>query len=269
MKHKKSLRMDYRKGEARLDVGDARNMPVPVTVSKSSSIPLPPPGYTKEDGRVLPKSFLVIFSGGKRREEDYFRVIENNPDKFPSLKLKFYVEDRYKKHHEPLLFELSLNKVDEYNGSSNPDTPDDFFLLTDVDLFMPHILAYKQRFEQKGIHLIINNPCLEVWLYYSKRDDKFVGFVPPANPEALSDSVKKFVHLQTGGVHPKKAIFDVEVNIVNARANYSEDNNGIPCVFSTNMYLLAERMLPLIKDGLQVVIAERNRKRPITRAWPQ
>ena len=133
--------MEYQKGEAKLEIGDARTKHIPATVSETSSIVMPLPGYTKEDGRTLPKSFLVIFSGGMRREEDYFSVIENNPDKFLSLKLKFYVEDRYKKHHEPLLFELALNKVDEYNGSSDPETPDDFFLLTDVDLFMLHIMA--------------------------------------------------------------------------------------------------------------------------------
>ncbi len=257
--------MEYQKGEAKLEIGDARTKHIPATVSETSSIVMPLPGYTKEDGRTLPKSFLVIFSGGMRREEDYFSVIENNPDKFLSLKLKFYVEDRYKKHHEPLLFELALNKVDEYNGSSDPETPDDFFLLTDVDLFMPHIMAYKQRFEQKGINLIVNNPCLEVWLYYSKRNDRFVGFVPPANPDALSDSVKQFVHVQTGGVHPKKAIFDIKANIANARANYLEDENGIPNVFSTNMFLLAERMLPIIEDGLLVVMAERNKRAEMAR----
>ena len=257
--------MAYQKGEPQLEMGQPRHADKSVPVAEAKPpLPLSPVGYTKGDGMLSPMAFLVIFSGGERREEDYFKVIVQQPDKFPNLKLRFFVEDKYKAGHEPLVYRLALDKVDEYNASSSPDAPDDFFVVTDVDLFWQHILAYKPVFEGKGISLIVNNPCLEVWLYYSKLADKFEGFVAPANPEALSSAVKTFVHAKTGGVNPQKAIFDIEANIRNAQANYAIDEHGLPVRFSTNMFILAERMLPLVKPGLEAIAAERE---AIKKAW--
>ena len=126
-------------------------------------------------------------------------------------------------------------------------------MVTDVDVFMPHIIAFKPRLESQGIKMMVSNPCFEVWLYYSRRTDKFEGFVTPANPDALSSAVKTFVHTQTGGVNPMKALYDIETGITNARATYSEDANAIPTLFSTNMYVLAERIKPLLQGGLAVL----------------
>lgn len=131
--------------------------------------------------------------------------------------------------------------------------PDDYYVVTDVDLFMPHIVAFKPRLEAQGIKMMVSNPCFEVWLYYSKRMDRLDGFVPPANPDAISSEVKRFVHDKTGGVNPTKALYDIETNIRNARATYAADAKGIPTLFSTNMYELAERIQPLLKDGLEVL----------------
>lgn len=65
--------------------------------------------------------------------------------------------------------------------------------------------------------------------------------------------MKRFVHDKTGGVNPTKAIYDIETNIRNARATYVADANGIPTLFSTNMFELAERIQPLLKDGLEAL----------------
>ena len=255
----------YQKGDPQLDVGQPRQVAnSAVSVDETRHLPASPVGYSKGDAVLIPKAFLVVFSGGLRRELDYFKVIEQNPEKFPGLKLDFFVEDRFKTGHVPMVYQLALDKVDEYNTSSSPDAPDVFYVVTDVDLFLEHIQTYKPLFEAKNIGLIVNNPCLEVWLYYSKCGDKFEGFVFPVNPEALSSAVKTFVHSKTGGVSPRKAIFDIEVNIVNARNNYDEDANGIPSCFSTNMFLLAERMLPLLRPGLNSIKTEREALR---RMW--
>lgn len=140
-----------------------------------------------------------------------------------------------------------------YRESASEDQPDQYYVVTDVDVFMPHIIAFKPRLESQGIRMMVSNPCFEVWLYYSKRTDKFEGFVAPANPDALSSAVKTFVHTQTGGVNPTKALYDIETNITNARATYAEDASAIPSLFSTNMFVLAERIQPLLQSGLAVL----------------
>ena len=58
---------------------------------------------------------------------------------------------------------------------------------------------------------------------------------------------------------PEKAILSIYPNIENAKKNYNEDENGIPMLFSTNMYLLAEALLLLIEPELTNIIEENKR----------
>ena len=244
--------MDYSKGDAFKEAGEAkRSRPVATDEVKPSIESLT--GYTKGEGIVLPKAFVVIFSGGNVREPDYFKLILSNPSRFPMLKLKILPEDRYYAKHEPRVFTYAETETKAYRSSASTEQPDDYYVVTDVDVFMPHIIVFKPRFEAHGIKMIVSNPCFEVWLYYSKRTDKLDGFVAPQNPDAISSEVKRFVHDKTGGVNPTKAIYDIDTNIRNARATYVADANGIPALFSTNMFELAERIQPLLKDGLEAL----------------
>jgi hypothetical protein len=169
------------------------------------------------------------------------------------LKLKILPEDRYYANHEPRVFTYAQTETEAYRSSASTEQPDDYYVVTDVDLFMPHIVAFKPRLEAQGIKMMVSNPCFEVWLYYSKRPDRLDGFVLPTNYDAISSEVKRFVHNKTGGVNPIKALYDIATNIRNARAAYATDANGIPTLFSTNMFELAERIQPLLKDGLDAL----------------
>lgn len=150
------------------------------------------------------------------------------------------------------MLEGVIAKKDEYDLTAGEETPDTYFLVTDVDHFYSVIQRSKPDYDKEGIRMIVSNPCFEVWLYYSKRDDKFEGFVVPENHLKLSREVKRFLNERIpGGCNPKKAIFDIKANIVNARKNYGEDENGIPVLFATNMFLLAEDVLPYVEDEIE------------------
>lgn len=244
--------MEYSKGDAFKEVGEAKETRPSATEEAKPPVAMQV-GYSKGDGVVQPKAFVVIFSGGNVREPDYFKLVTVNLSRFPMLKIKVLPEDRYYANHEPRVFTYAEMETKAYRESASYEQPDDYYVVTDVDVFMPHIIAFKPRLESQGIKMMVSNPCFEVWLYYSRRSDKFEGFVAPANPEALSSAVKKFVHMQTGGVNPTKALYDIDTSIENARATYAEDANAIPALFSTNMYVLAERIQPLLQDGLAVL----------------
>ncbi|MBQ7181035.1 MAG: RloB domain-containing protein [Bacteroidaceae bacterium] len=244
--------MEYSKGDAFKEAGEAKETRPSATEEAKPSI-APQAGYSKGEGVVQPKAFVVIFSGGNVREPGYFKLVTVNPSLFPMLKIKVLPEDRYYAHHEPRVFTYAEMETKAYRESASDEHPDDYYVVTDVDVFMSHIIAFKPRLESQGIKMMVSNPCFEVWLYYSRRSDKFEGFVTPANPEALSSAVKTFVHLQTGGVNPTKALYDIDTSIKNARATYAEDANAIPALFSTSMYVLAERIKPLLQDGLAVL----------------
>ena len=244
--------MEYSKGDAFKEAGEAKQTRPAETNEAGPSI-APLEGYIKGEGIIQPKTFVVIFSGGNVRELDYFKYVDVNPSLFPMLKMKILPEDRYYAKHEPRVFTYAEMETKAYRGSTTTECPDYFYVVTDVDVFMPHIITFKPRLESQAIRMMVSNPCFEVWLYYSKRTDKLEGFVAPANPDAISSEVKRFVHTQTGGVNPTKALYDIETSIKNARANYIEDANGIPTLFSTNMYVLAEHIQPLLKDGLDIL----------------
>ncbi len=244
--------MEYSKGDSFREAGEAKKAK-PAATDKVEPPIETVTGYTKGEGLVLPKAFVVIFTGGNVREPDYFKLVVLNPSLFPMLKLKMLPEDRYYANHEPRVFTYAETETEDFRNSASPELPDDYYVVTDVDLFMPHIITFKPRLEAQGIKMMVSNPCFEVWLYYSKRTDRLEGFVAPKNPDAISSEVKKFVHEKTGGVNPTKALYDIETNIRNARATYAVDGHGIPTLFSTNMFELAERIQPLLKNGLEAL----------------
>ncbi len=259
--------MDYCKGES-FKEADVAKKAQPAAAEKNSPSIETTPGYSKGDGVLLPKAFVVIFSGGNVREPNYFRLVASNPSLFPLLKLKILPEDRYYAKHEPRVFSYAETETMAYRDSASEEQPDEYYVLTDVDVFMPHIIHFKPRLTSLGIQMIISNPCFEVWLYYSKRSDKFDGFVKPKNSEAISSEVKKFVHRKTNGINPTKALYNIETNIENARDTYEEDDNGIPALFSTNMYILAERIQPLLRKGLDAMQEEEERRKAMYKSGP-
>lgn len=220
-----------------------------------SMIPIKDAGknYKKEVGKLIPFSFLVIISGGEEREKDYFKIISNQ-ERFKQIKIEF-IADSQMLNPDGLL-EVAKYKQEHYKTSQEAE-PDKIFIVSDVDHFMVELLRIKPECEKLGVYLIISNSCFEIWLYYGKFNTKPTDFEIPDDTLKISKSFKKYLGGKVkGGVNPKKAIFDISVNIRNAKANYEEDKSGIPELYSTNMFVLAEHLLPLIEDELKTLIAE-------------
>ena len=213
--------------------------------------------YRKEEGIRLPKSFFVIVSGGEKRERDYFKVISNQ-DKFGRIKIEFVADT--KQLYPDGLFNTAKRKKERYE-SSQENVPDKIFIVSDVDHYYDDLIRIKPKCKKANIQLIISNSCFEIWLYYGKFSNKPTNFVIPADPLKISKSFKAYLDRNVkGGVNPKYAIFDIFAAIKNAKDNYDEDKKKIPTLFSTNMFLLAEELLPLIEDELKTVMDEIEQK---------
>ncbi|MGL4412222.1 MAG: RloB family protein [Bacteroidales bacterium] len=206
-------------------------------------------GYKKEEPTEEPRYFIVIISGGEVREKNYFKII-SNPDRFRSIKVVFKADPNQLNPMRMLEFAKQLQ---ERFQSSESDTPDEFFLISDVDHFIGELIEIQPECKRLGLQLIVSNPCFEVWLYYSKKGDKLVKYPIPLEREKISNKLKTWISEGSGiigGIDPVKAIFDIEQNIENAKSNYVVDHNTIPDLFSTSMYLLAEKILPAIEEDL-------------------
>ena len=214
--------------------------------------------YRKEDGVLSPKSFFVIISGGEVREWNYFKVISNQ-DKFGRIKIEF-VADPNQLNPDGLL-ETAKDKQKRYK-SSQEDKPDKIFIVSDVDHFMNELLRIKPECERLRIGLIISNSCFEIWLYYGEFREMPNDFDIPKNYLEISKLFKKYLDRKVkGGINPTTAIFYIDTAIQNARDVYQEDENGISKLFLTNMFQLAEQILPFIKEELDKLVAENERKK--------
>lgn len=246
----------YQKGNPNIPLQNGIFTKNPVRETDKININNIPLEYQKVDSFEQPKSYIVIFSGGKRKELDYFNLIKKNESSFSNIKIEIFVEDRFgtktnKLQFNPLIFNFAIEQTREYKEGASSLSPDKYFLITDVDHFKDAIIYHRNSCEQENINLIISNPCFEVWLYYSAHSDRFKKFNIPK--KGLSDAVKKFVNTSVkGGLNCKNAILNIEQNIENARNNYKEENN-FPTIFSTQMFRLAEEMLPFIKNELELL----------------
>jgi hypothetical protein len=213
--------------------------------------------YQKADIEEPPKAFFIIISGGEVREKDYFQIISVQ-DKFRRIKLEF-IADPLKLSPDGML-ELAEYKKAHYATSQNEDAEaDKIYLISDVDHFMNELLRIKPKCESEGFQLIISNSCFEIWLYYAYWDT-IPDFPLPPDPLKISSKFKGWLPSAIrGGIKPVKAILSIYRNIENAKKNYKEDENRIPILFSTNMYLLAEDLLPLIEPELTNMIDENTR----------
>ncbi|MDR2651980.1 MAG: RloB family protein [Prevotellaceae bacterium] len=208
--------------------------------------------YRKEEGALLPKSFFVIISGGEKTERLYFKIIANQ-DRFERIKIEFIADA--KQLNPKGLLDTAIYKQEHYK-TSQEDEPDKIYIVSDVDDFMSELLEIKPDCEKLNISLIVSNSYFEIWIYYAYFEN-ITGFVMPENNLQISKSFRRWM---PSNVNPVKAILNIEQNIKNAKTHYEEDENGIPKLFSTNMFVLAKGILPLIDRELKKLIAENERK---------
>lgn len=91
-----------------------------------------------------------------------------------------------------------------------------------------------------------SNPCFEIWEYYHIYDEK-------PNPEEVEKhaSFKEFVNSAiTGGFDPNSMPVEIVKAITNAKANYAIDDDGHLLLYVTEVYRLAEEMLPFVKRDI-------------------
>lgn len=213
------------------------------------------PLYEKTEG-TLSISLIVVISGGTVREKNFFRAIQ--PPQFKFTKILFKSKDN--QGWSPLQMEDFWNSCKALNSIEDEDgqkigifDADKVFLVSDVDDFRDQLVQVLGRKEAAdGSQWIISNPCFEIWLYYC------YGF---NNPEkdlyALNADVvhRRSSHLKTingtlinGGMDPTKAIYGMKIGISYSQEHYSEDEQGIPALFSTQMHFLAQCLIDTMNN---------------------
>lgn len=199
---------------------------------------------------------IYIFCEGKEREFDYFNY-------FREMDSRINIEI-YKLHPHEDNSPTGLLSIAEKCIVKTPENPnpkynfiegDEVWIVLDVDkdkdaTRAPKIEIVKAKCEKTTQwHLAQSNPCFEVWLYYHFHENKpvFVDSDKCSNwKQHVNDSIK-------GGFDSRKHPVFLQRATKNAQNNF-EEVEGKPDIGSTNIYELANTILPLVSSKINNVL---------------
>ena len=199
---------------------------------------------------------IYIFCEGAKRELDYF-------DYFKEIDSRINIEV-YKLHpHEnnsPIgLLNIAEKCIIKSDENSNPKYDfiegDEVWIVLDIDKDetdsrKPQIKIVKEKCsELENWYLTKSNPCFEVWLYYHSHSEK-----PNFDKSEICTEWKRLVNdTINGGFDSRRHPIYIEVASANAAINFQLDN-GEPNIGSTEVYNLANTIIPLVNSKLKRVL---------------
>ena len=217
-------------------------------------------GYLKNQPQV-DTMYMFIVSGGAKRERDYFRILASNEN--PRLKLIF-VSDKSQgltpRQMRDLTYEAIVEKsfIDFSGRYVSMADNDLIYLVSDVDQFGEDLIEFIKD-KKDGVSWVISNPAFEIWLFYHYYDSP--SELIQAKNVALAKRSKwlknRLDTLRKGGINPVEASLKITRAIENSISNYSEMDNGLPSLFSTQMHNLAKDILSILDDDFAKMIIQR------------
>ena len=208
--------------------------------------------YKKGDGLI--SSFLiVVISGGEVRESDYLSELSMKKT-FPHIKLIFVSSEKGKGGLSPKMMHDKLNDIIEYSEPTKTSkilysSIDKIFMISDVDHYYDDLVQLLPDCTDPKEIWVISNPCFEIWLYYAHFDEiRDEIRVLESLPQSQHSSTLKTINdtIVKGGIDPRKAFGRIQTANENSKKNYSIDENNIPKLYSTTMYVFGEYVLNAI-----------------------
>ena len=216
---------------------------------KTINIPHVDVAYEKQEGFLSSNLFFVL-SGGEKKEKDFFKELIKKPNLhslrvlfmskkgqglFPYQMQKKWLE--IQKEHE-FVIEDQIYQI---------DAMDKIFLLSDVDEFYEQLLEIsKDTVAGDQGQWIISNPCFEIWLYYCylNNPEKDLDDLKSLTVAEKSKKLKQLGQtVVPGGLNPCLAFEKINTGIENSKPHYDIDANGIPVLFATQMYQMAQYLI--------------------------
>ncbi len=154
-----------REPELKQKLAIVNSLPIPFGIK--SKIPLQ---YTKQEGIKDVPAFLVIFSGGEKRERDYFSLIEKNENIFRRIKIEFLDKSKCEIPNENPRLAIKANEGglspdklwlfsqywinERYIKEEGKDIEliDSIYLLSDVDHFIEELQHIRSLCEKATIY---------------------------------------------------------------------------------------------------------------------
>jgi tRNA uridine 5-carbamoylmethylation protein Kti12 len=200
--------------------------------------------YIKREASREGKLYF-IFCEGERRETTYFYFF----NKIATQIIIQIVPIEQGKNSPMGLFRNACEKLIKSYENPNPEYSlsdiDEVWFIIDTDKWGDEIGELRQSVTQYDNWFVAqSNPCFEVWLYYHIMNEK---------PAQVVENWKRYLHeVIPGGFDSRKHAKLIETAIENSKANFSAAD-GVPDLVTTEVHLLAERIIPLVKPMLDAL----------------
>ena len=125
------------------------------------------------------------------------------------------------------LWAIVENLKNSYSSTAIAGQPDQLFVVGETEKYYDILAEIRPLCERENITLISFNPTFSVW--YDAIEPK-----------------------GEGGLKAFRALIDIEAAAQIAEKHYAPDQNGLPLPKTTNMYLLAKALVPLLSDFLSL-----------------
>ena len=194
---------------------------------------------------------ILIFCEGEKREFQYFNFFSEL-----NSRLRIEVEPPTEGNDPIKLYESARKKTEKSENNPNPkydiQQEDEIWFVIDTDTWKEKISELRVACTGLTNRFISqSNPCFEVWLFYHFSDS-----VPSDKLLVSSKEWKTYLDsVRPGGFDCRKHPVYIEKAIINAGKNYSEINSVIS-PGSTQVFLLAKKILPLVKKEITEMIAK-------------
>ncbi|NJK94297.1 MAG: RloB domain-containing protein [Bacteroidales bacterium] len=201
-------------------------------------------GYKREIHQELLRDWklFAIVCEGSKREPEYFSVFKYISSRIQVDIIEDIVSEQEMqiKHPERSAPKWVLDRAVKYIEKEGLLDEDELWFVMDIDKWSPEqlreIAAYCEQYP--NWHIVLSNPCFEVWLYFHKR-----GNIKTTKSVSCQDFKNEISTFEKGGYHPYKFIPNLADAIQNAKAGDSNPDYFMPLNKETKVYKLGEALV--------------------------
>lgn len=201
-------------------------------------------GYTREvpQEKVRDYSLFAIATEGTEREPDYFRLFDGiDRIKVDIIEPETQDDEESSEKRKASSPSKVLEKVKAYINKNqlSAENGDSLWCVIDVDCWPQDQIEELHTFciQKDNWHLVISNPCIEIWLLYHKRAD-----LTDLSIQTAKDAKQALDKIEKGGYYYIKYL-PLMLNAIENASNADSNPNGyMPELLQTKVYQLGRAL---------------------------
>ncbi len=201
-------------------------------------------GYTRDipQDKVRDYSLFAIATEGTEREPDYFKLFDGiDRIKVDIIEPEVSDEENGQEKRKASSPSKVLEKVKAYIAENqlSADDGDSLWCVIDVDRWPQEQIEELHAFctQQNNWHLVISNPCIEIWLLYHKLED-----LTGLGIQTAKDAKQALDKIEKGGYYYIKYLPLMLKAIKNAQHADTNPDGYMPEKLQTKVYQLSQAL---------------------------